>query len=230
MAAMLAQFIPGMIVTYIKGGPQAASETSNTSKLKVKHPEKGGGTGAGAGAGEGQNRSSKRIFLVTGAGVKTARFGCIVKGPFHPKASSTAGGTAMTFASLSGNDSTLSLVEEMVMTLMIGPGDEVNLHPFYQPLQLLCSWSYLLVLCMCYFPPPSFTLLALPHLLTTFFSCLSIFLSPFLLLLSSFGQTLVLFKMVTVPCSSCCRVVPDDEVLYILQQTNYSVGRVSLHL
>ena len=142
MAAMLAQFIPGMIVTYIKGGPQAASETSNTGKLKFKHPEKGGGTGAGAGAGagEGQNRSSKRISLVTGAGVKTARFGCIVKGPFHPNESSTTGGTAMTFASLSGSDSTLSLGEEMVMTLMIGPGDEVNLHPFCQLLQLLRSW------------------------------------------------------------------------------------------
>jgi hypothetical protein len=140
MAAMLAQFIPGMIVTYIKGGPQAALETSNTGKFKVKHPEKGGGTGAGAsagagaGAGEGQSRSSKRISLVTGAGVKAARFGCIVKGPFNPKASSSAGGTAMTFASLSGSDSTLSLGEEMVMTLMIGPGDEVDLHPFYQPL------------------------------------------------------------------------------------------------
>lgn len=142
LAAMLAQFIPGMIVTYIKGGPQAASETSNTGKLKVKHPKKGGGTGAGASAGavEGQNRSSKRISLVTGAGVKTARFGCIVKGPFHPKASTTTGGTAMTFASLSGSDSTLSLVEEMVMTLLIGPGDEVNLYLFYQLLQLLCSW------------------------------------------------------------------------------------------
>ena len=138
-----------MIITYIKGGTQAATETSSSGKLKVKHPEKGGGTGAGAGAcagaGEGQNRSSKRISLVTGAGVKTARFGCIVKGPFHPKAASTAGGSAMTFASLSGSDSTLSLVEEMVMTLMIGPGDEVNLYPFYQLLQLLCSWSYLLL-------------------------------------------------------------------------------------
>ena len=144
MAAMIAQFIPGMIITYIKGGPQTASETSNTGKSKVKHPEKGGGTGgtgtgAGAGAGEGQNRSSKRISLVTGAGVKTARFGCIVKGPYHPKASSTAGGSAMSFASLTGNDSTLNLVEEMVMTLMIGPGDEVNLYPFCQ-LLLLCSW------------------------------------------------------------------------------------------
>ena len=32
--------------------------------------------------------------------------------------------------------------------------------------------------------------------------------------------------MVTVPCSSCCRVVPDDEVLFILQQAGYSVARV----
>ena len=35
--------------------------------------------------------------------------------------------------------------------------------------------------------------------------------------------------MVTVPCSSCCRVVPDDEVLFILQQTGYSVARVRTH-
>ena len=162
---MLAQFIPGMIVTYIKDGAQAVSETSNQGKLKVKHPEKGGGTGGagggagtgtgtGTGVGEGQHRSSKRISLVTGAGLKTARFGCIVKGPFHLKATSNASrsasstpaltpaltpaptaagrgaragvGAGVTSAALGSQDSAHSSLDEMVVTLMIGLGDEVR--------------------------------------------------------------------------------------------------------
>ena len=142
MAAMIAQFIPGMIVTYINGGTQALPEKGNPGKLKVKHPEKGGGVSAAGGGGEGQHRSSKRISLVTGAGLKTARFGCIVKGPFYSKTTSIASnsassttavtvkaaglGAALISSSLSVHDNTPSITDEMVMTLMIGLGDEVS--------------------------------------------------------------------------------------------------------
>ena len=161
MAAMIAQFIPGMIVTYINGGGGTHTlqdkDKGNPGKLKVKHPEKGGGASAGAGGGggggggggEGQHRSSKRISLVTGAGLKTARFGCIVKGPFYSRTTSTASnsassptapavtvnatglGAALLSSSLGDHDNTPSITDEMVMTLMIGQGDEVSSYCYY---------------------------------------------------------------------------------------------------
>jgi hypothetical protein len=99
-AAMLAQYLPGMVVTYIRGaegegkvpGAEAGSlgslqskEEREKDKEKEKEKEKERGDDYFH-----ANRSSKRISMVSGVGVKSARFGCIVKGPFFPNASSTS--------------------------------------------------------------------------------------------------------------------------------------------
>lgn len=92
-AAMLAQYLPGMVVTYIKGaeaeGKAAGPETGSSGPYKSKEDRD---KDRERDRGEDYlhtNRSSKRISMVTGAGVKSARFGCVVRGPFFPNGSSS---------------------------------------------------------------------------------------------------------------------------------------------
>jgi hypothetical protein len=102
-AAILAQYLPGMVVTYIKGaegeGKIPGAEAGSLGMLKSKEErerEKDKDKDKERERGDESlhvNRSSKRISMVSGVGVKSARFGCIVKGPFFPNVTSASTST-----------------------------------------------------------------------------------------------------------------------------------------
>lgn len=115
-AAMLAQYLPGMVVTYIKGvegeGKTGGGEAGSLSLMKSKE-EKQKEKEKDRDRDRGDDylhasRSSKRISIVSGVGVKSARFGCIVKGPFYRDVTRT---TTSTSASDSSRLSTAVDVE-----------------------------------------------------------------------------------------------------------------------
>ena len=96
-SAMFIQFVPGMIVTYIRGGVDVSTEQIdarvgksngvggdilNASKSNEREKERGEES-------QYASRSSKRISQGVGAGVKSARFGCVVRAPFFLKQSSS---------------------------------------------------------------------------------------------------------------------------------------------
>jgi hypothetical protein len=238
-AAMLAQYLPGMVVTYIRGaegegkvpGAEAGSlgtlkPREEREKDKDKERERGDDSLHG-------NRSSKRISMVSGVGVKSARFGCIIKGPFFPNVTSISTSTSdpsersaamdteVEAPSSSSASTPITTAEgrqipqclrQPMMTLFTGVTDEVE----YISLSSCCIISYWVVLsCAKYV---SILTVCEEYHIISYITFHRLTCNPL---------TKMSHQVVTVPCFSCCRVVPDDEVLYLLSETKHSFDTVS---
>ena len=90
--AMLAQYLPGMVVSYIRGsegeGKAVGAEAASLGSIKLKDErEKEKEKEKEREKSEDHmhaSRSSRRISMVSDAAVKWTRFGCVIKAPFYP--------------------------------------------------------------------------------------------------------------------------------------------------